>query len=189
MRHDSMARIAARRCTRDRARKLGSFAGCAVSLALALTAAPLGAQTPCPASHDLNSIDQVVDAGISAKKLPGAVVVVGHDGQIVFHRAYGMRSLEAVREPMTEDTVFDMASMTKVLVTAPAVMQLYEQGRLRLDDPVAKYLPEFAANGKRAITIRQLLTHTSGLAPDLPLADPWSGKQEGKRRTVRKTGR
>ena len=70
---------------------------------------------------------------------------------------------------MTEDTIFDVASLTKVLATAPAVMQLYEQGRFLLNDPVAKYLPEFAANGKQDITIRQLLTHYSGLPPDVSL--------------------
>jgi CubicO group peptidase (beta-lactamase class C family) len=72
-----------------------------------------------------------------------------------------------------------MASMTKVMATAPSVMHLYEEGRFQLDDPVAKYLPEFAQNGKQAITIRQLLTHSSGLPPDLPLSNPWSGKQTG----------
>ena len=82
-------------------------------------------------------------------------------------------------EPMTEDTIFDLASLTKVLATAPAVMQLYEQGRFRLNDPVAEYLPEFAANGKQDITIRQLLTHYSGLPPDVSLDDPWEGKARG----------
>jgi uncharacterized protein YbbC (DUF1343 family)/CubicO group peptidase (beta-lactamase class C family) len=120
------------------------------------------------------AIDDLVESSIAARKLPGAVVVIGHEGRIVFDKAYGVG--------ITQATVFDMASMTKVLVTAPAVMQLYEQGRLQLDDPVAKYLPEFAQNGKRTITIRQLLTHSSGLAADLPLAEPWSGKEEGFRR-------
>jgi uncharacterized protein YbbC (DUF1343 family)/CubicO group peptidase (beta-lactamase class C family) len=128
------------------------------------------------------SIDRIIEAGIAAKKLPGAVVVIGHDGHIVFHKAYGMRSLEPTRETMTEDTIFDMASLTKCLATATAVMQLYQQGRIRLNDPVAEYLPEFAANGKQDITIRQLLTHYSGLPPDVNLKDRWSGKQEGLRR-------
>jgi uncharacterized protein YbbC (DUF1343 family)/CubicO group peptidase (beta-lactamase class C family) len=85
-------------------------------------------------------------------------------------------------EPMTEDTIFDLASLTKVTATAPSVMQLYEQGRFRLNDPVSLYLPEFAANGKQDITIRQLLTHYSGLPPDVSLDDPWTGKEEGLRR-------
>ena len=110
------------------------------------------------------------------------MVIAGHNGHIIFHKAYGNRSLTPAPEPMTEDTIFDLASLTKVLATAPAVMQLYEQGRFRLNDPVAEYLPEFAANGKQDITIRQLLTHYSGLPPDVSLEDPWEGKEEGLRR-------
>jgi uncharacterized protein YbbC (DUF1343 family)/CubicO group peptidase (beta-lactamase class C family) len=118
------------------------------------------------------AIDILVESSIAEHKLPSAVVVIGHKGRIVFEKAYAT----------PPETVFDMASMTKILVTAPAVMQLYEQGRLGLDDPVAKYLPGFAASDKGTITIRQLMTHSSGLAPDLELTDPWSGKQEGIRR-------
>jgi uncharacterized protein YbbC (DUF1343 family)/CubicO group peptidase (beta-lactamase class C family) len=137
--------------------------------------------------QDLSSIDQIVAGAIQAKKTPGAVVVVGHDGKIIFHKAYGMRSLEPTQEPMTEDTIFDMASLTKPLITATAVMQLYQQGRFRLNDPVALYLPEFAANGKQDITIRQLLTHYSGLPPDVNLSDVWEGKEEGFRRAFAST--
>ena len=75
------------------------------------------------------------------------------------------------------DTIFDLASLTKVIATTTAVMQLVEQGKVRLNDPVAKYLPEFAQNGKEDITVRQLLTHYSGLAPDLDLTTPWEGKE------------
>jgi SSS family transporter len=131
-------------------------------------------------------IDRIVEGGIAAKKFPGAVVIAGHNGRIVFEKAYGNRSLGPA-EPMTEDTVFDVASLTKVLATAPAIMQLYEQGRFRLNDPVANYLPEFAANGKQDITIRQLLTHYSGLPPDVSLEDSWEGKKEGLRRAFAAT--
>jgi SSS family transporter len=137
----------------------------------------LHAQAP-----DLKQIDRIIENGIAAKKFPGAVVIAGHNGQIIFHRAYGNRSLMPAPEAMTEDTIFDVASLTKVLATAPAVMQLYEQGRFRLNDPVAMYLPEFAANGKQDITIRQLLTHYSGLPADVSLEDAWEGKEEGIRR-------
>jgi CubicO group peptidase (beta-lactamase class C family) len=92
-----------------------------------------------------------------------------------------MRSLEPTRERMTLDTIFDMASLTKPLTTATAIMQLYQKGKLAFDDPVAKYLPAFAANGKQDITIRELLTHYSGLPPDLPLDHPWEGKAEAYR--------
>ncbi|MHB1838659.1 MAG: serine hydrolase [Acidobacteriaceae bacterium] len=133
-------------------------------------------QTPSP---DFRNIDRIMSHALDAHLLPGAVIVVGHDGKIVFHKAYGERSLEPMRAPMTEDTVFDMASMTKVLATSTAAMELYQQGRFRLNDPVAKYLPEFAANGKEDITIRQLMTHYSGLPPDVHLTQIWSGKQKG----------
>jgi SSS family transporter len=136
---------------------------------------------------EFRQIDRIVEAGIAAKKFPGAVVIAGHDGRIIFHKAYGNSSLVPAPEPMTEDTIFDLASLTKVLATAPAVMQLYEQGRFRLNDPVAQYLPEFAANGKEDITIRQLLTHYSGLPPDVSLDDPWEGKAEGLRRAFSST--
>ena len=151
-------------------------------LTLLALAAGLTGRSPAAKALHLTAIDRIADTAIQTGKAPGLVVVVGHDGRIAFDKAYGMRTLEPAGEAMTPNTIFDLASLTKVLVTAPAVMQLYEQGRLRLDDPVAKYLPAFAANGKAAITIRQMLTHTSGLAPDLSLDTAWSGKQEAFQR-------
>ncbi|HEY1965105.1 MAG TPA: serine hydrolase domain-containing protein, partial [Acidobacteriaceae bacterium] len=151
----------------------------APALAFAQSSATIPA-TPAPLAFA--PIDTIVNDAIAHNELPGAVVVIGHGGQIVFHRAYGMRSLEPTRETMTEDTIFDMASLTKDLVTATAVMQLYEEGKIRIDDPVAHYMAEFGANGKQDITIRQCLTHYSGLAPDLDLTGPWHGREEGLRR-------
>lgn len=128
------------------------------------------------AQDRFSAIDGIVNQAITEHLLPGAVVIVGHHRRVVYRRAYGMRSLEPVQEKMTVDTIFDMASLTKPLMTATAVMQLYEQGKISVNDPVAKYLPEFAAAGKSDITVRNLLTHYSGLPPDLPLASPWEGK-------------
>jgi uncharacterized protein YbbC (DUF1343 family)/CubicO group peptidase (beta-lactamase class C family) len=122
--------------------------------------------------------DSILNSAIDDHLIPGAVLIVGHHGKVVYRRCYGSRSLEPVQERMTLDTVFDMASLTKPLMTATAVMQLYEQGKLSPNDPGSKYVPDFAANGKQDITIRQLLTHYSGLPPDISLADPWEGKQE-----------
>ena len=113
--------------------------------------------------------------------------MVGHDGQVNYRKAYGSRSLEPRREPMTLDTIFDLASLTKVIVTTTAVMQLVEQGKVRLNDPVAKYLPEFAQNGKADITVRQLLTHYSGLEPDLDLKTAWEGKETAYRMAFAET--
>ncbi|HEY1502271.1 MAG TPA: serine hydrolase [Acidobacteriaceae bacterium] len=134
------------------------------------------------AQNSFDAIDPIVNQGIADHLLPGAVVVVGHNGRVVFRRAYGMRSLEPTQERMTLDTIFDMASLTKPLMTATSIMQLYQKGKLAFDDPVAKYLPAFGANGKQNITIRELLTHYSGLPPDLPLGEPWEGKGEAYRR-------
>src|ERR1700733_6973959 len=147
----------------------------------------LSSQLKAQEDPEFRQIDRVVEGGIAAKKFPGAVVIAGHNGRIIFHKAYGNASLTPSPEPMTEDTVFDLASLTKVLATAPAIMQLYEQGRFQLNDPVAQYLPQFAANGKQDITIRQLLTHYSGLPPDVSLHDPWEGKKEGLRRAFAAT--
>jgi uncharacterized protein YbbC (DUF1343 family)/CubicO group peptidase (beta-lactamase class C family) len=129
-----------------------------------------------PNSARLGAVDSIIDQAIQ-EGIPGAVLLVGHNGSVIYRKAYGHRALEPRRESMTLDTIFDLASLTKVIVTTTAVMQLVERGKVRLNDPVAKYLPEFAQNGKEDITLRQLLTHYSGLAPDLDLKTPWSGKE------------
>jgi uncharacterized protein YbbC (DUF1343 family) len=123
----------------------------------------------------LDGIDRVVADAIADHKLPGAVVVVGRGDTVVMRKAYGDRAVVPTREAMTLDTIFDLASLTKVVATTPAVMMLVEQGRIRLTDPVASFIPEFGKYGKERITIRDLLTHTSGLRPDLDLGDPWTG--------------
>ena len=125
------------------------------------------------AAPDFSAIDTLMHDALAARQLPGGVVILGSGGHIVLHRAYGNRAEDPALEPMTEDTIFDMASLSKCIATATALMQLYEQGKFQLDDPVAKYLPEFAVNGKGAITIRHIVTHHSGLAPDVSLKEPW----------------
>ena len=119
------------------------------------------------------TLDAVVDAAVRDGLIPGAVLVVGHDGKIVHRKAYGNRALVPSREPMTADTIFDIASLTKVVATTPALMKLFEQGKLRINDPVTAYLPEFQG-GRSDITVRDLLTHFSGMRPDLDLDPPWT---------------
>ncbi len=144
--------------------------------------------SPSPTSNvRLSGVDSVIRQAIAEGTIPGAVLVVGHDGSVVYRKAYGERALEPTREPMTLDTVFDVASLTKVIATTTSVMQLVEQGRVRLNDPVAKYLPEFAQNEKGDITIRQLLTHYSGLEPDLDLKTAWEGKDAAYRMAFSET--
>jgi len=162
--------------------------------ALAHSSSPFPANATAP---DFSAVSAAINTAIAQHKLPGAVVVIGHGGKVVFEQAYGVRKLAgepgldgkpSPAEPMTTDTIFDMASTTKVLVTATAIMQLYEAGKLNLDAPVAKYLPDFATNGKQSVTIRELLTHYSGLPPDVDLKDAWGlakpDKDEGIRRAM-----
>ena len=158
------------------------------SLIAALTAAPAwGEAAAGPGSRPrtdaaLAVVDPLIQEAIRDHKIPGAVLLIGHDGKVVYRKAYGSRALEPRREPMTAETIFDLASLTKVIATTTCVMQLFEQGKIKLNDPVAKYLPEFAQNGKDDITVRQLLVHYSGLREDLDLSDrhspdKWSGKE------------
>ena len=149
-----------------------------MSIALTL---PALAQKAAPPNYggkpNFSNIDRIMAKALKDHLIPGAVVLVGHDGHVVFEKAYGDRSYIPKPVPMTVNTIFDMASITKVMATTTAAMQLYQEGRFRLNDPVSKYLPAFAANGKKDITIRQIMTHYSGLPPDLNLKKPWHGKQ------------
>jgi uncharacterized protein YbbC (DUF1343 family)/CubicO group peptidase (beta-lactamase class C family) len=147
-------------------------------LALLVSAVAFG-QSPLDAR--LAVLDPVINDAITQHQIPGAVLIVGQDGQVVYRKAYGSRAIEPRREEMELDTVFDCASLTKVLATTTALMQLWELGKFRMSDPVAKYLPEFDQNGKSEITIRQLLVHYSGLPEDLDLVKKWEGKNTGYR--------
>ena len=120
-------------------------------------------------------IAEMAKKEIQAGNIPGAVILIGNQGKVVYRRAFGLRALRPKKVPMTIDTIFDIASLTKVIATSTAVAQLVEMGKLNLEDPVAKYWPEFKVNGKEAITVRDLLTHYSGLRPDLDLKPNGSG--------------
>jgi uncharacterized protein YbbC (DUF1343 family)/CubicO group peptidase (beta-lactamase class C family) len=124
------------------------------------------------------ALDAIIDDAIHRNQIPGAVVVVGHNGGIVYQKAYGSRALVPVREPMTLDTIFDVASLTKVVATTSSIMKLVEEGKIRLGDRVTEYLPEFQG-GRSEITVRQLLTHFSGMRPDVDLEPAWSGQETG----------
>ena len=123
-------------------------------------------------------LDQTVEQAIEEGRIPGAVLLVGHHNQIVHRKAYGKRALIPTPEAMTVDTVFDLASLTKVVATTSSLMKLFEQGKFRLNDRVTQYLPEFQG-GQSDITIRNLCTHFSGEPPDLPLNPPWNGYRTG----------
>ncbi|HTM50260.1 MAG TPA: exo-beta-N-acetylmuramidase NamZ domain-containing protein [Bryobacteraceae bacterium] len=143
---------------------------------LALTAHALAQFSP-------SKLDEAVEQAIREHRIPGAVILVTHNGEITYRKAYGMRSLVPRAEPMTVDTIFDCASLTKVIATTSSIMKLFEDGKLRLDDRVTEYLPEFQG-GKSDITVRNLLTHFSGLRPDLDLVPEWSGYDLGIRKAL-----
>ena len=136
------------------------------------TAHPLG--LPVEPDPRYARIDSVARQEITAEGLPGAVILVGHQGKTVYRKAFGYRSLVPQQVPMTEDTIFDLASLTKVVATTNAVMQLVDAGAIDLNAPVSKYLPEFKGNGKGQITIKHLLTHTSGLRAEVSECG-WTG--------------
>ena len=133
----------------------------------------------------LAQIDSVVAEAIAQKKLPGAVVLVGRKGQIVWRKAYGDRAIEPAREAMTVDTIFDLASLTKVVATATSIMILVERGKVRLTDPLPLHIPELKGEGRDRITIEHLLTHVSGYAPDFDLRERWTGYDEAIKRLIR----
>jgi SSS family transporter len=160
-----------------------------------------GAKATAQTTADFSQVSRLISNAVAAHKLPGAVVVISHDGRVAFEQSYGVRKLDgepgldgisSAAEPMTDDTIFDMASLSKDLATATGVMQLYEAGKITsFDDPVEKYLPGFNAthDAQRAkVTLRMLLTHTSGEAPDVNLKDSWGlaapDKAEGLHRAL-----
>jgi uncharacterized protein YbbC (DUF1343 family)/CubicO group peptidase (beta-lactamase class C family) len=159
----------------------------ALTVAALIVAGRADAQTPAATAESragFAPIGDLVEAAIARHELPGAVVLVGRGDTIVYHHAFGQRALLPSPEPMTEDTIFDLASLTKVVATTTSVMKLVEEGRIRLADPVAQFIPEFGKYGKNAIAIRHLLTHTSGLRPDLELEVEFSGADEAVRRAI-----
>jgi uncharacterized protein YbbC (DUF1343 family)/CubicO group peptidase (beta-lactamase class C family) len=163
----------------------------AITLLLTLLVHPAFSQVPFakPESVSLSSaqlarMESVIANEIANKRLPGAVVLVARKGRIVWNKSYGDRALEPVRETMTPDTIFDLASLTKVVATATSIMILVERGKLRLGDPVSLYIPELKGEGRERITIEQLLTHVSGYAPDFDLRERWSGHDEAIKRLI-----
>src|SRR5215469_6331707 len=130
-------------------------------------------------TQNLSDLDSIIEASVKNHEIPGAVLLVAHDKHVIYRKAHGERSLEPTRSAMTIDTIFDLASLTKVVATTTAVMQLVDQGKVRLNDPVVKYIPEFGQNGKADVTVRDLLTHYSGLEPDFDLNPPWNGREAG----------
>ena len=142
---------------------------CSLIVALGLLIVSPRPGAPAASPNRWDHLDDAAREAVAAKHVPGVVFVVGQGDRILYRKAHGQRSVRPVAEPMTVDTVFDLASLTKPIATASAVLALVEDGRLRLSDPVIRWWPEFAPAGqerveeKRKITVRDLLTHTSGM--------------------------
>jgi uncharacterized protein YbbC (DUF1343 family)/CubicO group peptidase (beta-lactamase class C family) len=132
----------------------------------------------------LEPIGEIIEKAINSNKIPGAVVLIGNQDRVIYRKAFGHRAILPRKLPMTVDTIFDISSLTKVIATTTALLQLVEKGKLSLEDPVANYWPEFKANGKEDITVRELLTHYSGLRPDLTLKKKWSGYNTALKKVI-----
>lgn len=177
----------------------GKFAQCLIAILLSTLTIATPAFSSIPAAklntvkaasvgvsaRQLAAIDGEVEREIKQQHLPGAVVLVARKGGVVWRKAYGARAVEPTREVMTADTIFDVASLTKIVATATSIMILVERGKLRLSDPLFTFIPEIKGEGRERITIELLLTHRAGYAPDFDLRDRWTGYDEAVKRLVR----
>jgi uncharacterized protein YbbC (DUF1343 family)/CubicO group peptidase (beta-lactamase class C family) len=154
------------------------FARCICSLALLVVVPAQAASAPAFKASRLAEMDAAITNAIAQKNIPGAVLWMERQG-LTYHKAFGQRAVTPALEPMREDTIFDAASLTKVIATTPAILLLIERGQVKLDDKVRTHLPEFRGEGTEAITLRHLLTHTSGLRPGLPSQPEWAGSEAG----------
>src|SRR5438270_4442279 len=157
-------------------------------LSIQISAQQLPAAAPSTqglSAERLSRMDAIIQASIEKKELPGAVVLVARHGRVVWRKAYGARAVEPQREAMTTDTIFDLASLTKVVATTSSIMILIEQGKVRLSDSLVRFIPEMKGGGRDAITIEELLTHMTGFAPDFDLRDRWIGYDEAIKRLYR----
>jgi uncharacterized protein YbbC (DUF1343 family)/CubicO group peptidase (beta-lactamase class C family) len=185
------SRLVKRNINLSNQRARGAAGRAAVATALLLSfvgrvpAATLPVAAPAAvgmSAERLAHLDSVVAQAIERKEVPGAVVLAARKGRVVWRKAYGSRAVEPQREPMTADTVFDAASLTKVVATATSVMILVERGLVRLNDPVSRFIPELKDEGRERITVEHLLTHRSGYAPDFDLREQWTGTDEAIKR-------
>ncbi len=159
---------------------LGSWLLCGIVQAQVME--PANPEKVGMSARHLARLDGVVETAIAQRETPGAVVVVGRKGRVIYRKAFGHRALIPKPEPMTVDTIFDVASLTKVMATATSLIILVEEGKVSLSDSVSVYLPDFDEHGAGSATLLQLLTHYSGLRPDLDLDESWSGYETGVQR-------
>lgn len=146
---------------------------------LLLASAAFAKEPAVPQDSRFNKVDDIITSAIAQKVMPGAVLIIGTPDKILWQKAYGHYTYEPTAKAMTLDTLFDMASVSKVVGTATAAMALLEEGKIKLDDPVAKYIPAFASHDKGAVTLQDLLTHVSGLPPYVAAAKAEKERKPG----------
>jgi len=154
----------------------------AVSSPVAASPPPVRPESPLADPESLARIDLLMEAAMAAGDCPGGVVLVGRGEQILWRKAYGYRQTDPEKVPTTLDTIYDLASLTKVVATAGSVARLIDQGKVSLRDPAKRFIPELDTRGKGAITVEQLLIHRAGLMPDNPLSDYAAGPEEAWKR-------
>ncbi len=161
-------------------------------LVLSFTAQALAQKLPqaAPASvgmsaERLGELDKIIEGAIARRETPGAVMLVARHGRVAWRKAYGARALVPAREAMATDTIFDVASLTKVVATATSIMILVERGQMRLSDVVTDYIPELKGESRERITIEMLLTHRAGYGADFDLSERWMGYDEMLKRLYR----
>jgi len=141
---------------------------------------PVATPDPVAGPETIKAIDMIISEAIKDQRIPGAVIWLEQKARF-YHQSYGNRNMIPAPKPMEKATIFDAASLTKVVATTTCIMILMERGKLKLDDPVGKHIREFSVPAKNGITIHHLLTHTSGLPPILPRKPAWSGYATGIR--------
>ena len=128
--------------------------------------------------YDFSAVDELIDNAIRDRVFPSAVLVVGDSNNIIYQNAYGRLTYDDDAKPTTMNTIYDLASVTKVIATTSSILMLYEESKVDLDAPVAQYIPQFAVNNKEDITVRNLLLHNSGLTAWTPFYQMYSTAEE-----------
>ncbi|MEO8211031.1 MAG: serine hydrolase [bacterium] len=132
----------------------------------------------CSYAFDFSSVDDIISKGINNNAFPGAQLIIGNDKDIIYSKCYGNFTYDDFSNPVTDESMFDLASLTKVVATTSAIMQLYQKQKIHLNDKVSSYIPEFANNGKEDITILNLLLHNSGLIAFVPFYKTYSNREQ-----------
>lgn len=129
-------------------------------------------------ANDFSKTEEIVSQSITKNYFPGAQLIVGDDNNIVYEKSFGNFTYDEFSPAVTDESVYDLASLTKVIATTSAIMKLYQENKIDINDKVTKYIPEFANNGKENINILNLLLHNSGLKAFIPFYKYYSTKEE-----------